>query len=164
MTNKEAIEVIDSIVYGEDIISKRISDALELSRSALEQTAWIPCSERLPEDPNKFVLIQCNGKYKNTTFDEAVQMATYEKQEGWILDGYEEAEVEVVAWMPLPKPYEEEKEMSKEWKRNMKIAYNKALDDFCKALEKNQQDNWTDNLEYGITFADVEKVINQLKL
>lgn len=106
MTNKEAIEVIDSIVYGFDIISKRISDALELARSALEQTTWIPCSERLPEDPDKFVLIKCNGNYKNITFDEAVQMATYEKQEGWILDGYEEAEVEVVAWMPLPEPYE----------------------------------------------------------
>lgn len=55
-------------------------------------------------------------------------------------------------------------QMPEEWTRFMKIAYNKALDYFYKALEKNQQDNWTDNLEYGITFADVEKVINQLKL
>lgn len=128
MTNKEAIEVIDSIVYGEDIISKRISDALELARSVLEQKTWIPCSERLPENPDTFVLIQCNGKYKNITFDEAVQMATYEKQEGWILDGYEEAEVEVVAWMPLPEPYEEEKEMSKEREKYCKTKRHDCSD------------------------------------
>lgn len=42
-------------------------------------------------------------------------------------------------------------------------GYNQALEDFYKALEKNQQDNWIDNLEYGITFADVEEVIRQLK-
>ena len=42
-------------------------------------------------------------------------------------------------------------------------SYNKALEDFEKALEKHQQDNWIDNLEYGITFDDVEEVIKQLK-
>lgn len=107
MTNEEAIKVLtEQLQYSDDVIPARIKEAYEVARSALEQTTWIPVSERLPEDPNKFVLIQCNGKYKNITFDEAVQMATYEKQEGWILDGYEEAEeVEVVAWMPLPEPY-----------------------------------------------------------
>lgn len=44
-----------------------------------------------------------------------------------------------------------------------KEAYNQALEDFEKALEKHQQDNWIDNLEYGITFDDVEEVIKQLK-
>lgn len=42
-------------------------------------------------------------------------------------------------------------------------AYNQALEDFYKALEKKQQADWIDNLEYGITFADVEEVIKQLK-
>lgn len=41
--------------------------------------------------------------------------------------------------------------------------YNQALEDFKMALEKHQMENWIDNLEYGITFDDVEEVINQLK-
>ena len=45
----------------------------------------------------------------------------------------------------------------------VKEAYNQALEDFYKALEKKQQADWIDNLEYGITFADVEEVIKQLK-
>lgn len=45
--------------------------------------------------------------------------------------------------------------------RNM--VYNKALDDFIKAIEKQQQENWIGNLEYGITFDDLETVKNELK-
>lgn len=38
-----------------------------------------------------------------------------------------------------------------------------AIDEFVNALEKHQQENWIDNLEYGITFADIEEVAEQLK-
>lgn len=45
---------------------------------------------------------------------------------------------------------------------NTKIR-NKAIDDFVKKLEEHQQENWIDNLEYGITFSDIEQVAEQLK-
>ena len=38
-----------------------------------------------------------------------------------------------------------------------------AIDEFVKALEEHQQKNWIDNLEYGITFADIEEVAKQLE-
>ena len=38
-----------------------------------------------------------------------------------------------------------------------------AISEFVKALEEHQQKNWIDNLEYGITFADIEEVAEQLK-
>lgn len=38
-----------------------------------------------------------------------------------------------------------------------------AIDEFIKAMERHQQENWIDNLEYGITFADLEEVAEQLK-
>lgn len=44
-----------------------------------------------------------------------------------------------------------------------RVIYNQALEDFKVSLEKHQQENWIDNLEYGITFADVESVIDELK-
>ena len=91
MTNKEAIEVIDSIVYGFDIISKRISDALELARSALEQTTWIPVSERLPEDSGYYIATtKC--RWGNESFAM------------FYCDGMDWERV--IAWMPLPEPYE----------------------------------------------------------
>lgn len=39
----------------------------------------------------------------------------------------------------------------------------KVLDEFEARLEKHQQDNWVDNLEYGITFADIDEVIEEMK-
>lgn len=44
------------------------------------------------------------------------------------------------------------------------LGYNKAIDDFVKKLEEHQQENWIDNLEYGITFSDIEQVAEQLKV
>lgn len=38
-----------------------------------------------------------------------------------------------------------------------------AIEEFVKALEEHQQKNWVDNLEYGITFADIEEVAEELK-
>ena len=38
-----------------------------------------------------------------------------------------------------------------------------AISDFLKALEELTQKNWIDHLEYGITWADLEEVAEQLK-
>ena len=48
-------------------------------------------------------------------------------------------------------------------KKNNTEIRNKAIDDFVKKLEEHQQENWIDNLEYGITFSDIEQVAEQLK-
>lgn len=64
---------------------------------------WIPVSERFPENSDRYVLAIVNGKYGNITFHNAIQIADYNKREGWFVDGYEHlGAVNVTHWMPLP--------------------------------------------------------------
>ena len=43
------------------------------------------------------------------------------------------------------------------------FMYNKAIDDFIKKLEEHEHKNWIDNLEYGITWSDIEQITEELK-
>lgn len=95
-------------------------EAIKMAIEAIEKQAtkqatsnyiseWIPVSERTPVDPDESVLITVNGTYKNITFEDAIMMAVYDKDEGWIIDGYEYwLTAQVTAWQPLPEPYREE--------------------------------------------------------
>ena len=38
-----------------------------------------------------------------------------------------------------------------------------AINEFVKRIEERQQQNWIENLEYGITFADIEAVANEMR-
>lgn len=67
---------------------------------------WIPCSERLPEDTAMPVLI--SGRHK-TVGIYAVDIARYNGGM-WQYDGFTFPDCEVLAWMPLPKPYREDGE------------------------------------------------------
>ena len=61
---------------------------------------WIPIIERLPEE-NKQVLIQYRTRYRDDVnlFD-VTSRADYNYWQGI------GREIDVIAWMPLPKPYE----------------------------------------------------------
>ena len=61
--------------------------------SAQPEQRWIPCSERLPEE---------RGFYLTTTKDKAVYC------DYWNEDNFDRTEM-VIAWMPLPEPYREER-------------------------------------------------------
>ena len=67
---------------------------------------WIPCSERLPEEHGEYFIIW------TTSYQELplIGIAGYEVSGEWVLDNYieEYPNVKVVAWMPLPEPYQEE--------------------------------------------------------
>ena len=115
MTNKEAIERIErNICSHMDWCRYRDCERceVELAIEALEKQAtseWIPVSDRTPVDPGESVLITVNGTYKNITFEDAIMMAVYDKDEGWIIDGYEYwRTAQVTAWQPLPEPYKGE--------------------------------------------------------
>lgn len=114
MINKEAISVFKAWIERDKEMeyADRLEniEIYEMAIKALEQTTWIPVSERLPElgaevlvdDPifgricaTFEKVIDFTGKYKNV-FSTHYSINTDE----WV-------ELDPVAWIPLPKSYEE---------------------------------------------------------
>ena len=78
-------------------ITKQDYEALKLAIKALEQTKWIPCSERMPEREGWYLTSLGDKTYGGADVD------MYCK--GWVKYG-----THVLAWMPLPQPYKAENE------------------------------------------------------
>lgn len=95
MTIDKAKSVINELkLYVEDLHSYSaddVSETLEFVIKALEQTRWIPVSERLPEK---------NGKYLVTVRNGNVYAGVYDAFSGRF-------QCAATAWMPLPKSYTE---------------------------------------------------------
>ncbi len=82
----------------------------EMNQLKKQIPVWIPVAERLPEDSEHQVLVQISGKPRaNVTLEDALMLAEYDPEDGWILEVYPEwEEAAPVAWMPLPEAYCEE--------------------------------------------------------
>ena len=81
------------------------NEAIDMAIKALEQPSWIPVSERLPEEYNHVLCQFCMGGmaecyYANNFFH--------------VVGGLRINSDEVVAWMPLPTPYQPPKMMCEE--------------------------------------------------
>ena len=81
--------------------SKKYSRFLALIATAPTIDAephWIPCSERLPEDDRSNVVTLANGK---------AEVGYYSNGDWWCVgDKFTLENPTVIAWMPLPEPYE----------------------------------------------------------
>ena len=117
MTNEEIIENIENIKryynrklydeYGCEVRGLDEEDIESLGKAikALEQTTWIPCSERLP---NHDEYIKNNGLFNvsdgNRSYSEWFDI--YDKQMFGVptLWGFRIDRC-VIAWQPLPEPY-----------------------------------------------------------
>lgn len=74
---------------------------------------WIPCSERLPKIGEHHISEPCIVYCKGGVYAFAELEENIFGQVGWNCerdDDYHEPIDEVLAWMPLPKPYEERKD------------------------------------------------------
>ena len=73
---------------------------------------WIPCSERLPDHPENddyyLVTIQC--EHYDGWDDYVTGFAEWTKR-GWDEVSCYIGQIKVVAWMPLPEPYKEGREV-----------------------------------------------------
>ena len=59
---------------------------------------WIPCSERLPEDDGEYLVTDASGGAATVT--ETYFITDCDGEGHW-------GALDVIAWMPLPEPYEE---------------------------------------------------------
>ena len=111
MIKEEAIEVIEETI--DDLCDGRILDlvpvrvsALEVAIEALKQTQWIPCEERLPEEDGQYLI---TVKYVHVDGYEDIYAEHGDWADGkWDMFCFGHCgKVEsILAWMPLPKPYE----------------------------------------------------------
>ena len=110
MTREEAICVIQAARPMNGPNSKMINDALDFAIAALrdqDERRWIPVAERLPGNDD-FVLVIVSGKVGKITLDNAIELASFSMDEGWILEMWPEWEdPKVTYWMPLPEPPKE---------------------------------------------------------
>ena len=98
---------------------KKVIEHLEQMPSAQPEQRWIPCSERLPEEYGEFLVTMTEkAKAKDLGFDidETYIRKMRYNSNGWQLPRHipswinEAVKDEVLAWMPLPEPYQEEGE------------------------------------------------------
>ena len=93
----------DQIKEMDELYHEKCREVAELQK----KHRWIPAEEQLP-GLDEVVLVQVSGKpAENITLYDAVELAEYNPDEGWILEVYPEWEdAAPVAWMPLPELYQ----------------------------------------------------------
>lgn len=105
MTNEEIINGLYEIKNwkcdGDAKMYSIVCGAIKL----LEQTKWIPCSERSPEESGDYlVTTKWKGSYSGDVYTETVMAMYRAKSKDWDC-------ADVIAWMPsLPEPYKKEGE------------------------------------------------------
>lgn len=72
---------------------------------------WIPCSERTPKEEDEYICTMEDGQVQECGF---VPRSVNYKMTGWSTceaDGFKLLrDEEILAWMPLPEPYEDSEE------------------------------------------------------
>ena len=115
--NKEAINWLTRIRDRLMTTSSKQFEALTFAIAALEKQRWIPCSERLPEEKDAGILKKLGtdkrSEYVLATVEvKGVRMTvtacTYDGKWDWNMK-YAFPDYKVIAWRPLPEPYQEDK-------------------------------------------------------
>lgn len=91
--------------YIDEDMVYRIQTGLKKIPSAEPETQWIPCSERLPEEKGKYLVTYHPCYWGNVQTDIMVGIDSFRGKTTWA----KHENQKVIAWMPLPKPYQEDK-------------------------------------------------------
>lgn len=109
ISRQAAIDAINGVLVEDESCKVWFRLALQNLPSAQPEQQWISCSERLPEDNRQVLIYAMSVHYALAKYDEMREAdGTYKKQ--WVtFDAWKPFYTikEVIAWMPLPEPYEE---------------------------------------------------------
>ena len=98
MTNIKAREVLKELkVYTEDLphySPDEVAEALEMANKALEQTRWIPVSERLPTFDEDVLVTNGRGIHVGW-FDSVAKCWVGDSASKYFMN-------HIIKWMPLP--------------------------------------------------------------
>ena len=93
-----------------DEYNNGINRAYQIVQEVAEEyrDGWIPCSERLPEEPFGCLVtvIDCEP-VTQTDFENILPYFVGYDGESWNDEDCNEIPFEVIAWQPLPKPFKE---------------------------------------------------------
>ena len=93
---KNAIDY--AVVFGDSEMHRLLVQVIAHQPTIDIEPHWIPCSERLPEDDRSKVVTLANGN---------AEVGYYSNGDWWCVGDKVTLENQtVIAWMPLPKPYE----------------------------------------------------------
>ena len=93
---KNAIDY--AVVFGNADMHRLLVRVIAHQPTIDAEPHWIPCSERLPEDDRSKVVTLANGK---------AEVGYYSNGDWWCVGDEITLENQtVIAWMPLPEPYE----------------------------------------------------------
>lgn len=104
-------KVVAQVTFDEDKLREIVHEAVERIKEEYDIVdGWIPCSERLPSECDVFLITWT----ASVTNEPLLAFAEYEPDDflvsggKWHLedDMREFKDVDVIAWMPLPKPWE----------------------------------------------------------
>ena len=111
ISRQAAIDEIKEIYEWHDNVSKeRIIAHFKRLPSAQPEPRWIPCSERLPEEPyGCLVTVWDTNPVTMDEFENILPYFVGRDGEQWNDGDGEQCPFEVVAWMPLPEPFHAER-------------------------------------------------------
>lgn len=117
ISRQAAIETFDCSIGGVPVeFVKYVSEYADKMMSRINalpsaDSHWIPCSERLPEAPfGCLVTVEDEEPMTGALFPNLLPYFVGWDGEQWNDADGEQCPFEVLAWMPLPEPYEGDKE------------------------------------------------------
>lgn len=83
--------------------TKQAKELMEI-RKKQANSGWIPADKTPKGDTN--ALVQVSGRYESQIFDNALELAIYIEEKGWVLENCPDwTSPRIIAWQPLPDLY-----------------------------------------------------------